>query len=123
MDSNAVVGAQSLRKHINIHVVYARIACLFIFMFVYIHVCLCLCLFMFMFVYVYVCLHPPGEPASPMPEVSADHPGVRSAVEEAESRARSANLEVTPDMYMQALKRGIQQAEQRKREADPTGAQ
>lgn len=58
---------------------------------------------------------------NPVPEVSVDNPRVRQAVEEAESRARTAHLEVTSDMYIKALKSGIQEAEQKRREADPTG--
>lgn len=63
----------------------------------------------------------PGDPPNPVPEVSADHPKVRQAVEEAESRARTVHLEITSEMYMKALKSGIQEAERKRREADPTG--
>ena len=56
-----------------------------------------------------------------MPEVSADNPRVRQAVEEAENKARAAHLEISSDMYMKALKAGIQEAEQKRREAEPAG--
>ena len=56
-----------------------------------------------------------------MPDVSADNPRVQQAVEEAESKARAAHLEISSDMYMKALRSGIQEAEQKRKEAEPTG--
>ena len=42
-------------------------------------------------------------------------------VKDAEINAQTVHLEITTEMYMKALKKGILNAEQNRREADPTG--
>ena len=60
---------------------------------------------------------PPGEP----PEVTADHPDVQRAVTAAEQKARSTPPELTQEMYMEALRTGVEAAEERRRKMDPQG--
>ena len=59
--------------------------------------------------------------STPVAGVSAEDPRVRQAVEEAESKVRSASLDITTEMYMKALRNGIQDAERKRRDADPNG--
>ncbi|CAI8010883.1 Adenylate kinase 9 [Geodia barretti] len=56
----------------------------------------------------------------PVP-VSAYDPRVEQAVKEAENKACDSNLTITVEMQTKALRNGIQAAEQKRREADPTG--
>ena len=58
---------------------------------------------------------------SPAIKVSADDPRVVQVVKDAENTTHRAHFEITTEMYMKALKKGIWSAEQRKKEADPTG--
>ena len=55
--------------------------------------------------------------------MTAEHPNVRVAIEEAETKAMFATPEITADMFTEALKNGINQAQQKRREADPSGPQ
>ena len=54
------------------------------------------------------------------PEVTADHPGVQQAVAAAEQKARETPPELTQEMYMVALKTGVEEAE-KKRRREPQG--
>ena len=62
-----------------------------------------------------------GEVLSSVVEVSTDDPRVVQVMKDAESKARKTHLPITTEMYIRALKKGIQDAEQKRREADPTG--
>lgn len=53
--------------------------------------------------------------------VNADHPDVVKAVECANVTINSSSISVTQEMYMEALRSGIDLAEQKKREKDPNG--
>ena len=53
--------------------------------------------------------------------MSAYDPRVEQAVKEAENKACDSNLTITVEMQTKALRNGIQAAEQKRREADPTG--
>ena len=54
--------------------------------------------------------------------MTAEHPEVQKAVAEAEERARGSPPSLTQEMYMEALKTGIEQAEERRRQGDPQGS-
>ena len=55
--------------------------------------------------------------------VTVDDPRVVEAVRAAAENARNFSIEITQEMYMEALKTGISAAEAKKREVDPHGAQ
>lgn len=55
--------------------------------------------------------------------VTVDDPRVVEAVSAAAENARNFSIEVTQEMYMEALKTGIIAAETKRREVDPHGAQ
>lgn len=55
--------------------------------------------------------------------VTADHPQVIEAVAAAAEKARNSLVEITEDMYMEALMAGINTAENRRRKNNPNGAQ
>ena len=50
-----------------------------------------------------------------------NHPDVLKATKEATVRINSASVAISQGMYMEALKNGIDMAEIRRRENDPTG--
>lgn len=50
-----------------------------------------------------------------------DHPDVRKAVNEATTAINSAPISISQGMYMEALTNGINMAETRRREKDPSG--
>ena len=56
-----------------------------------------------------------------VPEVTAESPSVREAILEAERKALSQSPDVTADMFSEDLKSGINLAQERRRENDPTG--
>jgi len=58
---------------------------------------------------------------SPQLEVGTDHPDVLAAVEEEAKSVRVAEFPITVEMYMTALKRGIDQARTRTKQVDPGG--
>lgn len=60
---------------------------------------------------------------APVPQVTADHPSVQKAVEEAVNVAMTSSLKISPEMYMEAFKNGIEHAELKRREADSNGPQ
>lgn len=53
--------------------------------------------------------------------MTAEHPDVIKAVNAAIEKASSAPLDYTPEMYMEALKEGVDRAEEKQRENDPLG--
>ena len=53
--------------------------------------------------------------------MTANHPEVVNAVQLAVEKARIANLEHTQEMCMEALRNGVTEAEQRRREDNPNG--
>lgn len=53
--------------------------------------------------------------------MTANHPDVVNAVQLAVGKARTANLEHTQEMYMEALRDGVTEAEQRRRKDNPNG--
>ena len=53
--------------------------------------------------------------------MTATHPDVVSAVQLAMEKARTTPLEHTQEMYMEALRDGVTEAEQRRRRDNPTG--
>ena len=55
-------------------------------------------------------------------QVTEDHPQVVEAVAAAAEKARNSTTEITQEMYMEALKTGINSAEARRRENNPNGA-
>lgn len=55
--------------------------------------------------------------------VTVGDPRVIEAVNAAAEKARSSPIEITQEMYMEALKRGISEAETKRKEVDPHGAQ
>lgn len=55
--------------------------------------------------------------------VTADHPQVIEAVAAAAEKTRNSLVEITEDMYMEALMAGINTAENRRRKNNPNGAQ
>ena len=55
--------------------------------------------------------------------VTVDDPRVVEAVDTAAEKASNSPIEITQEMYMEALKSGISAAEMKRREADPHGAQ
>ena len=55
--------------------------------------------------------------------VAVDDPRVVEAVDAAAEKASNSSIEITQEMYMEALKSGINTAEMKRREADPHGAQ
>ena len=62
-----------------------------------------------------------GDKSPEVPEVTAEHPEVQKAVAEAEEKARGSPPTLTLEMYMEALKTGIEQAEERRRQSNPQG--
>ena len=54
--------------------------------------------------------------------VTADHPQVVEAVTIATEKARNSLIEITEEMYVEALKTGIAAAENKRRENKPCGA-
>ena len=55
--------------------------------------------------------------------VGADDPRVVEAVNAAAEKARNSPIEITQEMYMEALQCGINSAETKRREDNPHGAQ
>lgn len=55
--------------------------------------------------------------------VAVDDPRVIEAVNAAAEKARNSPIEITQEMYMEALKWGISAAETKRREVDPHGAE
>lgn len=53
--------------------------------------------------------------------MTVDHPDVVKAVAAAVERAQGSPPELTLEMYMTALKSGVEQAQQRRRELEPEG--
>ena len=51
--------------------------------------------------------------------MTAEHPEAQKAVAEAEEKARGSPPTLTQEMYMEALKTGIEQAEERRRQSNP----
>lgn len=58
---------------------------------------------------------------SPQIEPGTDHPDVLAAIEEEAKSARIPEFPITVEMYMTALKEGIDQARARTKEIDPGG--
>lgn len=58
---------------------------------------------------------------SPQLEAGTDHPEVLAAVEEEANNARVAEFPITVEMYMTALKGGIEEARERTKEINPGG--
>lgn len=54
--------------------------------------------------------------------VTVDHPQVIEAVAIATEKARNSLVEITEEMYVEALKTGITAAENKRRENKPCGA-
>ena len=55
--------------------------------------------------------------------VTVGDPRVMEAVDAAAEKAKNSPFEITQEMYMEALKRGIRAAEAKRREVVPHGAQ
>ena len=53
--------------------------------------------------------------------MNQDHPDVMKAVEVATVNINSSPVSITQEMYMEALKNGIDMAEQKKRMKNPNG--
>ena len=54
-------------------------------------------------------------------EVTSEHPEVQRLVAAAVAKARHSKPTLTQDMYAEALKMGIEKAEEKRREDDPLG--
>ena len=61
--------------------------------------------------------------AMPISLVTVGDPRVIEAVNAAAEKARNSPIEITQEMYMEALRRGISEAETKRKEVDPHGAQ
>ena len=59
----------------------------------------------------------------PTLDVTEDHPDVQKAVAAAVEKARSSPPEPTQENFVEALKAGVQKAEEMRREKDPQGQQ
>lgn len=55
--------------------------------------------------------------------VAADDPRVVEAVDAAAEKAKNFAVEITQEMFMEALKSGIDSSEAKRRQDDPKGAQ
>lgn len=58
---------------------------------------------------------------NPIPEVTAEHPDVAKAIAAAVEKVNNSPVEITQEMYMEALKNGIESAHQKRREENPDG--
>ncbi len=58
---------------------------------------------------------------APIREITADHPEVKKAVEQAVEEARNAAVNIPPDVYAELIHKAIQTIEQEQREKDPNG--
>ena len=63
-----------------------------------------------------------GPAAMSISLVAADDPRVVEAVNAAAEKAKNSAVEITQEMYMEALKSGIDSAEAKRRQDDPQGA-
>jgi hypothetical protein len=57
----------------------------------------------------------------PVAEITADHPEVIKAVEQAVEEARTAAVNIPADVYAELIQKAIQKVEQEQRERDPQG--
>ena len=55
------------------------------------------------------------DPPPAVPSVDEEHPEVKKAMEAAEAKVRDLQVHVTQDMFLEALRAGVQMAEQQRK--------